>query len=148
VPTSPADLGPRRSSPYEDKCDMHGVVTKSSPWSVEETVSRFESEIACRGLRLFAVIDHSAAAAAHGLELRDTKLVVFGNPLTGTPAMQANPLVALDLPLKAHVWANADQTNVSYLSPSELAWRYELSAELARGLTGIETVTDAVLNRT
>jgi uncharacterized protein (DUF302 family) len=110
-------------------------------------VSRFESETARRG-RLFAVIDHSAESAAHGLELRDTKLVVVGNPLTGTPATEANPLMALDLPLKALVWANADQTNVSYLSPSQLASRYELSAELARGLTGIETVTDAVLNRT
>jgi uncharacterized protein (DUF302 family) len=85
-------------------------------------VSRLGSEIARRGLRLFAVIDQSAEAAAHGLELRDTKLVVFGNPLTGTPAMQANP--------------------------QELASRYELSAGLARGLTGVETVTDAVLNRT
>jgi uncharacterized protein (DUF302 family) len=126
---------------------MHGVVTKSSPWWVDETVSWLESEIARRGLRLFAVIDHSAEADAHGLELRDTKLVVFGNPLTGTPAMQANPLVAVDLPLKALVWGNADQTNISYLSPSELASRYELSAELARGLTGIETVTDGVLTR-
>jgi uncharacterized protein (DUF302 family) len=126
---------------------MRGVVTKWSPWSVDETVSRLESEIARRGLRLFAVIDHSAEAAARGLELRDTKLVVFGNPLTGTRAMQANPLVALVLRLKALVGGNADQTNISYLSPSELASRYELSLELARGLTGIETVTDAVLTR-
>jgi hypothetical protein len=51
-------------------------------------------------------------------------------------------------PEAALVRANADQTNVSYLSHSELASRYEWSAELARGLTGIETVTDAVLNRT
>jgi hypothetical protein len=62
--------------------------------------------------------------------------------------MQVNPFVALDLPLKALVCADAHQTNVSYLSPSELASRYELSAEPAPGLTGIETVSDAVLNRT
>jgi uncharacterized protein (DUF302 family) len=61
--------------------------------------------------------------------------------------MQANPLVALDLPLKALVWGNADHTNISYPSRSELASHYELSAELACGLTGIETVTDAVLTR-
>ena len=48
-----------------------------------------------------------------GLELRDTKLVVFGNPLTGTPATQVNPFAALDLALEALVWANADQTNAS-----------------------------------
>jgi hypothetical protein len=61
--------------------------------------------------------------------------------------MQANPLVALDLPLKALVWGSADQTNISYPSRSGLASNYELSAELACGLTGIETVTDAVLTR-
>jgi uncharacterized protein (DUF302 family) len=62
---------------------MHGVFTKSRPSSVDETVPRLEPEIERRGLRLFAVIDDSAGAAAHWLELRDTKLVVYGNPPQG-----------------------------------------------------------------
>jgi uncharacterized protein (DUF302 family) len=65
-------------------------------------------------LKMFALIDHSGEAAAHGLELRDTKVVVFGTPVAGTPVMQAAPLAALDLPLKILVWDDDGQTRVSY----------------------------------
>jgi uncharacterized protein (DUF302 family) len=70
------------------------VVTKLSPWSVADTVARLTDEIALRGLKLFAVIDHSGEAQAVDLELRDTKLVVFGSPQAGTAVMQAAPLAA------------------------------------------------------
>ncbi|HET7051370.1 MAG TPA: DUF302 domain-containing protein [Solirubrobacteraceae bacterium] len=76
------------------------IVTKSSPRSVPETVQRMSELVSAKGLKLFAVIDHSGEAAAHGLELRDTKVVVFGSPVAGTPVMQAAPFAALDLPLK------------------------------------------------
>ena len=65
-------------------------------------------------MKLFAVIDHSGEARASGLQLRDTKLVIFGSPQAGTPVMQAAPLAALDLPLKVLVWADGEQTKVSY----------------------------------
>ena len=71
------------------------MTTKESPWSVEETLSRLEGVLESRGIKLFAVIDHSGEAEAVGLELRDTKLVIFGNPLAGTPVMAAAPLAAL-----------------------------------------------------
>jgi uncharacterized protein (DUF302 family) len=121
------------------------MVTKPSPWSVEETVSRFEAVIAEKGLKLFAVFDHSGEAEAHGLSLRDTKVVVFGSPVAGTPVMEAAPLSALDLPLKALVWDDGGQTRVGYLAPADLAARYELGDELAARLAGIEAVTAAVL---
>jgi uncharacterized protein (DUF302 family) len=119
------------------------MVTKQSPRTVEETVSRLQDLIASKGLKLFAVIDHSGAAEAHGLTLRDTKVVVFGNPETGTPVMQARPLAALDLPLKVLVWDENGQTQVTYVAPAELAARYDLDDELAAGLMGIDTLTDA-----
>jgi uncharacterized protein (DUF302 family) len=121
------------------------IVTKASPWTVEETVSRFEEIIAATGLTLFAVFDHSGEAEAHGLALRDTKVVVFGSPAAGTPVMEAAPLSALDLPLKALVWDDGGQTRVSYLAPADLAARYELGAELAARLAGIEAVAAAVV---
>ena len=74
------------------------IVTKPSRGTVEETVERLEGEIARRGLKLFTVIDHSGEADAAGLTLRDTKVVVFGGPVAGTPVMEAVPLAALDLP--------------------------------------------------
>jgi uncharacterized protein (DUF302 family) len=124
-----------------------GMVTKLSPGSVEGTVTRLSSLIAAKGLKLFAVIDHSGEASARGLALRETKLVVFGSPEAGTPVMQVAPLAALDLPLKVLVWADGDQTKVSYTAPSELARRYGLSNALAAGLAGIEALTDAVTDR-
>jgi uncharacterized protein (DUF302 family) len=123
------------------------VVTKLSPWSVADTVERLSAEIASRGLKLFAVIDHSGEARAAGLELRDTKLVLFGSPQAGTPVMQAAPLAALDLPLKALVWADGDQTKLSYTAPGELAARHGLGEELSARLAGIDPLTDAVVGR-
>jgi uncharacterized protein (DUF302 family) len=123
------------------------MTTKESPRSVEDTLSRLKDVLESKGIKLFAVIDHSGEAEAAGLELRDTKVVIFGNPLAGTPVMAAAPLAALDLPLKILVWADGDQTKLSYTEPAELAERYGLSEELAGRLAAIEAVTDAVIER-
>ena len=127
--------------------DDGAVITKLSPWSVGDTVARLSAVIAARGMKLFTVIDQSSEAEAAGLDLRDTKLVIFGSPQAGTPVMVAAPLAALDLPLKVLVWQDGHQTKVSYTAPSELASRYELSTELAAKLAGINAVTDAVIDR-
>jgi uncharacterized protein (DUF302 family) len=121
------------------------LVTKLSPRSVEETVSRLEEIIAAKGLKLFAVIDHSGEAARVGLRLRDTKLLVFGSPEAGTPVMQAAPLAALDLPLKALVWLDGEQTKVSYTAPSALGARYGLAEELSGRLAGISAIVEAAV---
>jgi uncharacterized protein (DUF302 family) len=121
------------------------IVTKLSRFSVEETVARMVAEIEARGLKLFALVDHSGEAREAGLELRETKVVIFGSPVAGTPVMQAEPLAALDLPLKALVWDDGGQTKISYTTPASLAARYSLEDSLARRLAGIDTVTDAVL---
>jgi uncharacterized protein (DUF302 family) len=123
------------------------IVTKLSPWSVDETVSRLSAVVAARGMKLFAIVDHSGEAEAVGLELRNTKLVIFGSPQAGTPVMQAAPIAALDLPLKVLVWTDGHETKLSYTTPEELAARYGLSPELADRLSGIHTVTDTVIDR-
>jgi uncharacterized protein (DUF302 family) len=96
-----------------------------------------------RYAKLFAIIDHSGAAQAAGLELRDTKVIIFGNPAAGTPIMQAEPLAALDLPLKVLVWNNGEHTQINYVEPAEFARRYDLTDELAARLAAIDVVTDA-----
>ena len=98
-----------------------------------------------RGLKLFALIDHSGEAEAIGLHLRDTKVVIFGSPQAGTPVMEASPLAALDLPLKVLIWADGEQTKMCYAAPAELAARYGLSDELAARLAGIDAITDAAI---
>jgi uncharacterized protein (DUF302 family) len=121
------------------------MVTKSSPRPVDETVARLEALAQAKGLKVFAVIDHSGEAAANGLELRDTKVVVFGSPVAGTPVMQAVPEVALDLPLKVLVWDDGGETRVGYTAPAELAARYELPDELSQRLAGIEPLVEALI---
>jgi uncharacterized protein (DUF302 family) len=126
---------------------VEGVVTKLSPRSVPDTVTRFTSMLEAKGIKAFAVIDHSGEAQAAGLELRDTKLVIFGNPRAGTAVMVAAPLAALDLPLKVLVWADAGETKVSYTAAAALAARYTLSDELTAVLASVDPLTDALVGK-
>ena len=125
--------------------DESGIVTKISPRSVADTVTRFTGILGAKGVKVFAVIDQTAAAREAGLELPDTTLVIFGSPAAGTPVMVAAPLVALDLPLKVLVWDDAGQTKVTYVSPAELAARYQLGPDLEKNLAAINPLTDALV---
>ena len=122
-----------------------GVVTKVSPRSFADTVARLTDLLAEKNVHLFSVIDQRAAAREAGLELRDTTLVIFGNPAAGTPVMDASPLSALDLPLKVLIWDDAGQTKVSYYAPATLAARHRLSADLAARLGAVDPITDALV---
>ncbi len=121
-------------------------MTKASPRSAADTVSRLLGLLGAKGLKVFAVIDQQAEARAVGLELRETTLVVFGNPAAGTGVMAASPLAALDLPLKVLVWVEpASGTLVSYVAPSALAARYGLSPESEAALEAVNGLTDALV---
>jgi uncharacterized protein (DUF302 family) len=121
------------------------IITKPSPRSVADTVARLQELLSAKGITLFAVIDQRAAAHDAGLELRETVLVIFGDPAAGTPVMAATPLAAVDLPLKVVIWDDDGATKVSYTTPSALAARHELDAELAGRLAGIDVITDALV---
>jgi uncharacterized protein (DUF302 family) len=125
--------------------NQSGIITKISPRSVAGTVSRFTALLTEKNVKVFDVIDQAAAAREAGLELRDTTLVIFGNPAAGTPVMVASPLAALDLPLKVLVWDDAGQTKVTYYAPDTLAARYGLGPELAGHLAAINPLTDALV---
>ena len=126
--------------------DDGGIITKSGSGSVEQLVTRLTDIIRDRDLMLFAIVDHSGEAKRCGLELRDTKVVIFGSPRAGTPVMQASPLSALDLPLKVLRWDDGGHTKFSYTDPKTLASRHHLSDELAAGLEGIGPLTDALVD--
>ncbi|HEY1701894.1 MAG TPA: DUF302 domain-containing protein [Trebonia sp.] len=121
------------------------ITTKASPRPVAETVTRLTSFLSAKGMKIFAVIDQREQARDSGLELRETTLVIFGDPAAGTPVMDAAPLAALDLPLKVLIWDDSGQTKVSYVSPSALAGRYSLDDDLAARLAGIDPLTDALV---
>ena len=136
------DVPDRRSEVGDE-----AVVTKLSPWSMADTLARLSAVVAARGMEVFAVIDHSGKARDVGLDLRDTKLVIFGSPSAATPVIEAAPLAALDLPLRVVVWEDGYQTLVSYPAPAAVARRYGLDGDLADALASIDALTSAVIDR-
>jgi len=105
-----------------------GLTTIPSSYGPKETMDRLEAEIKAKGMTVFARIDHAAGAAQAALSLRPTE-VLFGNAKAGTPLMQSNQTIGIDLPLKALVWQDADgKVWLSYNEPSWLAKRHGLAA--------------------
>jgi uncharacterized protein (DUF302 family) len=112
------------------------VIIRNSRLSYAQTLSILKQRITDGGGTIFASIDQAEAAAAVGLTLRPTTLLVFGNPKGGTPVMEAFPLVALELPLKLLVWEESGKVSLAYVPMSEIAKRY--------GATGIDAQIDAM----
>jgi uncharacterized protein (DUF302 family) len=111
---------------------MHvsGLITVESVHGPAETMDRLIAEIAAKRLTVFARVDHAAGAAEVGLPLRPTELVIFGNAKGGTPLMQHEQTVGIDLPLKALVWQDADsRTWLSYNDPAWIAARHGVAPE-------------------
>ena len=109
----------------------NGIVRLASQHSVAETVSKLETILKTKNIKMFSIIDHSGEAEKAGLKMPNTKLLIFGNPKGGTPLMLAAPGVALDLPLKILV-AEDDQGKVwvSYNSPKYLQERHQFPEDL------------------
>ena len=123
---------------------IEGILSKPSPYGVEETLTRLRETIHSRNLTLFAQIAHSDLARDAGLVMQEAHVLIFGNPKGGTPLMIASPLLALDLPLKALVWQGADgRVWVSTNSADYLRIRYSIPPELAGNLA----VADAVIQQ-
>jgi uncharacterized protein (DUF302 family) len=112
---------------------------------VAETVDRLTQSMREAGATVFAVIDQSGAARKTGQALRDTTLIVFGDPAAGTSVMRAVPLSGMDLPLKVLVWQDdLGQVWMTYLSAEWLAQCYGLPADLARPLGAVDALTGRV----
>jgi uncharacterized protein (DUF302 family) len=107
-----------------------GLITIQSAYGPTETMRRLEAAVVSRGLTVFAHIDHAAGAKAVGMTLPPTDLLIFGNAKTGTPLMQSDQTLGIDLPLKALVWQDAaGATWLSYNDPAWLAERHALGAQ-------------------
>lgn len=123
--------------------DDKGMVHRSSPYSVHETLQRLESALAKRGIPVLARIDHSGAAAEVGLLMKPTELPIFGNAKAGTPLMLSAPTVALDLPLKTLAWEDTEgKVWVSYNSAEYLQERHGFAVELEANIAGIRAIVD------
>ena len=110
----------------------NGLITIGSRNSVKVTVDRLEARLKVTGVTVFARIDHAAGAASAGMPLRPTELLIFGNPKAGTPLMQANQTIGIDLPLKILVWEDdSGGVWITYNDPTWLAKRHNLGGNAA-----------------
>ena len=127
---------------------IEGLVSSESRAGPDETTQRLLAAIKARGLTLFARVDHAAGAAALGLALRPTQLLMFGNARGGTPLMQAQQVLGVELPLRALVWQDeALRTWVSYTDIAWLARRYALPAATAPVVANIAALLKAVVDQ-
>lgn len=112
-----------------------GIINVPSRYSVPETLGRLESILREKGITVFARVDHSGEAAKAGLAMRPTQLLIFGSPKAGTPLMVAAPSLAIDLPLKALAWQDADdRVWLSYNTPDYLQRRHSIPSELLKNI--------------
>ena len=119
----------------------NGIVNVLSNHSVDQTVERFKGILEAKGVTLFALVDHSGEAEKVGMKMPPTKLLIFGNPKGGTPVMLAAPSIAIDLPLKALVWEDADgKAWVSYNSATYLQERHGVPQELVQNISLVEAL--------
>lgn len=121
-----------------------GLVIKSSPYSVEETERRFIQILEAKGLNIFATIDHAQNATNAGLQLSPTRIIIFGNPNVGTPLMQCQQSIGIDLPLKLLVWQDEQGVKMAYNDPHYLSERHHLDSTtkqvietMAKALNGL-----------
>lgn len=121
-----------------------GLTTIASGFGPKETMDRLEAAVTSKGLTVFARVDHAAGAAAVGLPLRPTELLIFGNARGGTALMQANQVAGIDLPLKALVYQDAaGKVWLAYDNPSWIAQRHGLGANVAPNVQALTKALDA-----
>jgi uncharacterized protein (DUF302 family) len=125
------------------------LVTKSSPHSVADTVDKLVAAVEGAGAKVFARVDHAAGAKSIGSDLRDTQLLMFGNPKLGTPALQASQSAGLDLPMRVVVYLDeAGQVHLSYHAPANLSRDHGVpqDADVLMNMTGaLDKLTNAAI---
>ena len=121
----------------------NGIISRPSDYSVDETVARVQKLLEQRNVSRFALVDHSGEAAKIGMKMPATKLLIFGNPKSGTPVMLAAPSTAIDLPLKLLVWEDPQgKTWLSYNDPQYLQQRHQIPAVLMQNLGVVAALAD------
>ena len=106
-----------------------GIVVVQSANDIDTTFTNLEQAIInAAPLTLVTTLDHSANAASVGSFLLPTRLLVFGNPNLGTPLMQSEQSIAIDLPQKMLVFEDSEGVvSVAYNDPAFLAERHGIT---------------------
>ncbi|AZN32219.1 DUF302 domain-containing protein [Pseudoalteromonas sp. Xi13] len=119
------------------------LVQFQSNYSVKETANRFEKIASSKGLTIFARVDHQKNAQNVNMKLAPSEVIIFGNPKVGTPLMQCQQSVAIDLPQKVHISQdNNGQVWLAYNNPTYLQERHNI-----KGCEEVLNKISTVLNK-
>lgn len=121
-----------------------GLVIKASPYGIEETERRFIQALESKGLNVFATVDHAQNAADAGLELPPTRVVIFGNPKAGTPLMQCQQTIGIDLPQKLLIFQDGQDVQIAYNDPRYLGGRHRLGSCGAQVIANVAATLDGL----
>jgi uncharacterized protein (DUF302 family) len=123
------------------------VVRLESSYSFSETVAHLQAALEASGFKIFATIDHRAAAQSAGLDMPPTIVLIYGSPKGGTPLMLAAPDFALELPLRLLVREGEHgKVYVTYDPSGNLEGRLGLPTGMAAKLAPAEQIiTKAVV---
>ncbi|MGJ3260615.1 MAG: DUF302 domain-containing protein [Rhodospirillales bacterium] len=139
------------ATPLAAGASGEGIITKKSDFGVTKTLDRLAIALERKGIKVFARIDHAKGAKSVGMELEPTAVMIFGTPKIGTPLMQSNPAIGIDLPLKALAWREQDgSVMLAYTDPMWLAKRYgiENRDKVFKTMTGaLNKFTDMATKR-
>ncbi|WP_228124844.1 serine hydrolase [Candidatus Methylospira mobilis] len=106
------------------------VVSRESPYTVNETLDRVSKVLEAKGAKVFARIDHGANAAGAGKAMKPKQVLIVGNPAVGTDLIIAKPTVAIDLPLRIMAWEDdTGQVWASFTDPVELGKQYHIEGQ-------------------
>ena len=104
------------------------MITHRGTSGFAETMNTLVAGIERRGLTVFALIDHAGGAREAGLELEGEQVILFGNPRSGTPLMQDDRRIGIELPLRILVWQKGAEVCIGYRDPRELSNTYDVQA--------------------
>jgi uncharacterized protein (DUF302 family) len=123
-----------------------GIKIMAASSGIDETMDRLETLAKKRGLTVFARINFAKDAAAAGLTMQPTQLLILGSPAAGTPLMVAAPGTALDLPLKVLAWQDvANRCWVSFNTAEYLQQRHGFPTALIANIAGLEKLVQAAI---
>jgi uncharacterized protein (DUF302 family) len=107
---------------------VDGLIVKPSDFDVTKTIDRLGIALERKGITVFKRVNHAKGAASVGMDLAESEVIFFGTPKLGTPLMQSNPMIGLDLPLRALAWKTADGgVKLAYTDAAWLAKRYGIT---------------------
>ncbi|WP_101775039.1 DUF302 domain-containing protein [Pasteurella oralis] len=139
---------PLMAATFVAQADNPAIKTVKSEYSAIETVEKIKSAVTEKGMKIFTVIDHQAAAKEAGLTMPFASVVVFGMPKVGTPIMLATPTMAIDLPIKALVWEDKQGDVFVTLNDTEtVGKKHSLSEEVYSKLKGAEKLIPSVVTK-